>query len=683
LAGHSRTAAFTDLAAGKYSPLPEKYKESDFSTIHAQVVEAETLEEAKLIAQESNAAGTQSELDFALNLARPMRNKMTPSEYKTKMRDLFGDNYIWVNELSYLNPNGRAISAYKQIQGTTDKSQKANFEKILSSLGNLRIKIPQLTNAHEDEIYDWLTKNINDPNQKVREKVSSKTAVFEEISSRVMRFDFQPDQPLNLANVGTKSIYQVTYDQQLKDLKKEIDDKKAEYEATKNRFFAAKLSNEEIENRLDPQEKYIIRLQRDYMALLQKGQEVNEASKGILGLFDNPAPAQEVGPSESELKNFAEKMSYLKRLLGDKLAPSAPVAVAQRFKSTILQSEFARGENSMLKFGLLSDFLLDQLDFWMTEFEARFVTETKAEKTPYKYDPHKIRLATGYQDVDMLKQICETAIHLFADYLIKGAENALDAYGRLVDFYKHQPKVTWRSSKSISLQQYSTPVPLAYCMSKFCIPAPKFGQRYLEPSAGTGLLTIGSPPEYWTVNEIDKDRLLCLEFLGFTNTSSIDSDNPLPFPGLFDAVVTNPPFSTRKPAAIFDGRVIKRQEHAMALFALQKLAEDGRAAILIGGNNKYNENGFIEPHTTDRVFLSFLYDRYNVVDVINIEPDVYISMGANTPVRIILIDGLATAASLPSPPFYKDIAHLSATERNSPVPIRDLDELGQRVFGQK
>jgi hypothetical protein len=227
LAGHSRTAAFTDLAAGKYSPLPEKYKESDFSKIHAQVVEAETLEEAKLIAQESNAAGTQSELDFALNLARPMRKKMSPSEYRQKMRDLFGDNYIWVNELAALNPEGRAIAAYKQIQGTTDKSQKSTFEKILSSLGNLRIKIPQLTDAHENEIYEWLTKNINDPNQKVRDKVGSKTAVFDEISSRVMRIDFQPDQPLNLANVGGKSIYQVTYDQQLKDLKKEIEDKKS------------------------------------------------------------------------------------------------------------------------------------------------------------------------------------------------------------------------------------------------------------------------------------------------------------------------------------------------------------------------------------------------------------------------------------------------------------------------
>jgi hypothetical protein len=131
--------------------------------------------------------------------------------------------------------------------------------------------------------------------------------------------------------------------------------RKAEYEATKQRFFAAKLSNEEIEDRLDPQEKYIIRLQRDLMALLQKGQEVNEASKGILGLFDNPAPP--AAPNEEQRAVFSNQMKQLKKMLSlYRPKKTSPPSQPTRFKSALLQAEYSKGELSTFKFSLLSDF---------------------------------------------------------------------------------------------------------------------------------------------------------------------------------------------------------------------------------------------------------------------------------------------------------------------------------------
>ncbi|MEK7500100.1 MAG: hypothetical protein AAB649_05855, partial [Patescibacteria group bacterium] len=46
--GHSRTAAFTALAEGKF-PLHHKYSKADFKNIAAQIIQADTLEEAQRV----------------------------------------------------------------------------------------------------------------------------------------------------------------------------------------------------------------------------------------------------------------------------------------------------------------------------------------------------------------------------------------------------------------------------------------------------------------------------------------------------------------------------------------------------------------------------------------------------------------------------------------------------------
>jgi len=89
---------------------------------------------------------------------------------------------------------------------------------------------------------------------------------------------------------------------------------------------------------------------------------------------------------------------------------------------------------------------------------------------------------------------------------------------------------------------------------------------------------------------------------------------------------------------LFSTFKIKRLEHAMALYALETMRDNGRAAIIVGGNTRYDEYG--RTAGADMIFLNYLTSHYNVEDVINIDgASVYTRMGTSFDVRLILING--------------------------------------------
>jgi len=965
LGGHSRTAAFEAIYAGKH-PLHKKYSKEDFAHIAAQVVDAKNLDEAKKIAQESNLAGVQSDIDFAKYVREIRPTFQTKAEYWKKMEDLFGANKNYINELSYLNPAGKTMAMLQQFLSITDRSQRAIIDKIASYIGAVREKMPKITNAHEDEIFDWLFSSLSSGNKAIQDKISTKQEVIAIIMAKVENMFFEPDKPLNLNNIGSKTYIDEEYEKLLNEKLQEITQKQKEYNAVKEDLFAQGYSTEEIENALKERDKYILHLQKQLRDLKLKKGEIQLENKKIINLFDqlpsaaaekqhqvtdlekaelegnmnsllsilrvkadNLSPsvkieqslkettkAQEQGGGsvgggvkskvfvhETDAESFdkfdmnkvgsgqgdqwlgngiylQEKDSFkiekygknkvettlnpnakifnventpngkyrdsfvewavkntevgkrkaqeriddglsldnllardiLKRnpeaveklkeqgydglyldgelvvynpdvlqiksteqslkeeptaetpkveagsvgehkavnLLPEKLelpvtpnqllrdkptvygdlagrtvpfafnaangmvqaynypapkfeqkaqdfytamtAPGAgtkyslqPPPAFRKFRSEILNTDY-ESSNPKYKYSLLIPFLLDQLDWWLWQFESRFLFKTIDENQRWNYVPQDIIREFGYNDVEMLKQIIETALHIFSDQIIKTGASTSDIYETLCIVYKNQPTIKWRSSHSLILQQYSTPIPMAYLLSHWCIPAPKYGEKYLEPSAGTGLLTIGTPEKWWTVNEIDADRLLCLKFMGFENTFNRNGNELLPFKKEYDAILTNPPFGTDVKMD-FDGYKIKKLEHKMAAYALKCMKANGRAGIIIGGggydaSKMYDkETGLIMPYETDRVFFAWLYKHYNVVDIIHIDGWLYTRMGAAAPIRIILIDGEATEATLQKTPLYWDeIKDLTSEKRNSPHRIKDFDILYQRFF---
>jgi hypothetical protein len=255
----------------------------------------------------------------------------------------------------------------------------------------------------------------------------------------------------------------------------------------------------------------------------------------------------------------------------------------------------------------------------------------------------KMGAGFGIKDKNLIKELTELAIVLEARSLAHTDKSTREKYDNIVDLYKSQVNLSHRTSQSVLLQQYSTPAPIGFLMGVYCgITKPG---RYLEPSAGNGLLTIASKPEYFYVNEIDGVRLANLKTQGFMGHSQEDATKPLtllssPAPTKqFDAVLTNPPFGKLDVESTIDGYPIKDLDHLMAIRALETMKDNGRAAIIIGGHTTWDEYGRVK-QGKNRMFFNYLNKFYNVLDVILIDGHaLYSRQGTSFDTRLILIDG--------------------------------------------
>ena len=211
-------------------------------------------------------------------------------------------------------------------------------------------------------------------------------------------------------------------------------------------------------------------------------------------------------------------------------------------------------------------------------------------------------------------------------------------YDAIVDLYNHQVNLSFRTSQSILLQQYSTPAPLGYLMGLFCqIHRPG---DYFEPSAGNGLLVINADPATVTVNEVDELRFRNLSSQGYAAVTDQDATKPFPphYKHRFDAMITNPPFGRLSAPIEVGPATIKDLDHWMAINALECVKDDGRAAIIVGGHTEYDTYGAVRSGK-NRSFINYLYHHYNVVDTINVDGDIYKRQGTGFDVRIILLNG--------------------------------------------
>lgn len=253
------------------------------------------------------------------------------------------------------------------------------------------------------------------------------------------------------------------------------------------------------------------------------------------------------------------------------------------------------------------------------------------------YDMLSDMSATDMQELVELAMTNET--RLIAESYINGdATKQKQGYDTIVDMYNMQPLLNARDSTRFERQQYSTPTPFGYVMGQF-VKDSKTVESVLEPSAGNGALTIAFPANTVHVNDIDERRLENLRTLGYAQVTNQDA--LIPFEGSVDAVLTNPPFGSTTAKEFDDGQIkISSLEGLMAINALESMKDNGRAAIVIGGNTSYRDNGAMQ--SKDMKLFAYLYSHYNVVDVINLNGDMYKRNGTKYDVRIILINGRKT-----------------------------------------
>lgn len=213
-----------------------------------------------------------------------------------------------------------------------------------------------------------------------------------------------------------------------------------------------------------------------------------------------------------------------------------------------------------------------------------------------------------------------------------------ELFNEVVRLYSLQPTISQRSTNRIRMQQYSTPLPMSFAADMFA-----FRERMrdvLEPTAGNGMLVFAIPEGTVHANELDKTRLDNLRAQKFKRVTDQDAMQPFEGDQLYDAVITNPPFGNAE-AKEYDGKMIPGLAPQIALNALSKMKDNGKAVIIIGGNMTYGKNGGL---VGDKQFFTYLYDHYNVKGVIDMDGKLYQKQGTTYPTRMILIDGRRSEA---------------------------------------
>jgi predicted RNA methylase len=287
-----------------------------------------------------------------------------------------------------------------------------------------------------------------------------------------------------------------------------------------------------------------------------------------------------------------------------------------------------------------------------TIIKAQFLQQVRYElDAKNKHNRKSIeRIASSYgiTDKSEVKEYTELAIVLKARSISLSSLSIKDKYWSIVELYKSQVNISYRTSQSILLQQYSTPAPISFLAGIFS--NANQNVSVFEPSAGNGLLTIAANPSRVIVNEIDALRRSNLADQGYRQV--LNQDATIPFKGFekkFDAVITNPPFGVLDKLIKYETFSIEVLDHLMALRALDCMKDNGKAAIIIGGHTRYDKKGRIQKGK-NRFFFNYLFSRYNVVDVIPIDGSkLYSRQGTSFDTRLMLIDGRKSQPSGAAP----------------------------------
>lgn len=258
------------------------------------------------------------------------------------------------------------------------------------------------------------------------------------------------------------------------------------------------------------------------------------------------------------------------------------------------------------------------------------------------------KVAPGTTAAKLVDEAVEAGVVRLARQYASGGNGRNDdphrTFTRLLGFYNHrQPNLGVRSSTSMQNQAYSTPAPLAYVMNQLA----KVGQytTVYEPTAGNGMLLIGTSQDRATVNEIDDTRTSVLKSQGFRPTQH-DATEWVPDRKV-DVILANPPFGkhlgTVWPMRRGETKLI---DHAITLKALEALKDNGRAVILIGGPSRQTLNSqdpealknFYSGQDRGGFYIN-LYDDYNVVGHFTLAGEMYSKQGASYPTDLIVIEG--------------------------------------------
>ena len=364
----------------------------------------------------------------------------------------------------------------------------------------------------------------------------------------------------------------------------------------------------------------------------------DEVSNFDVANFDkatvNAMAAAEATVKEQEVERQAEQATSKLRDLTTKKEETQK----NEEKSVSSQAEIVSNEEKTARRAFSSAIATDMLAALETgerPYKSIVNLREKARQAGMQVDDE------GRDDI-LIQELVEDGLVKAARFVVSqglyGGSKSKECFSAICKLYEMQPTIASRSSNRIKMQQYSTPLPMGFVADMFAYYKGKT-HTVLEPTAGNGMLVFAVPAQAVHANELDKTRLENLMLQGFGLVTSQDATLPIrDGQRIYDAVIANPPFGAAE-AKVYDGKEISGLDPQITLNALSNMKDDGKAAIIIGGNLEYGPNGAIKGKKS---FITYLYDHYNVKGIVDMEGQLYQRQGTTYPTMMILIDGRRT-----------------------------------------
>ena len=328
ISGHSRFEATKRLY--------ESGKQPDLKTIPVKVFLGDEDDAIDYATLESNRGSTEEGL---LSDIAAYKRAVSKGYNRQKLLTIFKpeSKLNKLKDLSYLNRKGRFIEAL----GSDANRSYPYLERNARWVGVLRKQLPQLSDAHENEIFKYLYADGS------KKGLNLKKDQFNDlIDKRVNRIDFEPDQPLNLANRISSNALTDPISNQIKDLDKEIDQLNGQIANKRQTIISAKEQGKDnlvpkFQKDIKDLEAIILKKMQEQNRLRQQKGKVERETVVDLFSMDQPAPAPEPKP---KAEHTNPPMDYLP----EDRPKAKQAALNADIKRFVLEKE-ASGEEYTLK----------------------------------------------------------------------------------------------------------------------------------------------------------------------------------------------------------------------------------------------------------------------------------------------------------------------------------------------
>ena len=291
LSGHSRSEAFKRLAMAGKSAQGKK-----FDRIPAKIFEG-SFEEAKELALNSNTLSTKETDIERANYYRDRRAKLIEKGVKVsdikkqqleQARKNEGKNANRIIYLSYLRPRGLTMYALAALQNS-DAQSSERMKVAAEWIGHLMYAYPQLTEMHENELYNFLVTSGH-YGRDVRNFAEFAKRIQTAIEKNTQWGQFAADKSLNLEKNLGKSENEKRFDEELARLKDEWSKAEATLTRKLGEFKARQksdttITDEQIINAVRPYKDAAIVAKANYLAFRDKRGQFLQADDKQLALF--------------------------------------------------------------------------------------------------------------------------------------------------------------------------------------------------------------------------------------------------------------------------------------------------------------------------------------------------------------------------------------------------------------